>query len=357
MLQDLGKALQTKSLWYRTQANSLCYKTMQIRLTVLLLIAVLVFNGCTALEEAQRRREKRILEERNADSLMLRPSKATIEIGTDGLRSVSDHYTLTFAEDLHGHPQFDNAQKRTVFAQSALGYMESLYDAMNRLFGFQPKHQIHVRLHDLFQGSRLRAITTTHYRSTFQGGQHVKFINGISMDFPLAMYEKHGVRAHELTHAFTNIYFLPVWFSEGIAVLIQTEYAKGGSHPKYDSLKGDLRVDLDGVNQLENWGGHGEGGPLTNWRYRYAYTVVAELRERYGSNFYIKVFQLMEADALHQRLEDKMPTSFLVYYLSKAAGEDLVPFFEELQFKVVKLTKEDILKYIDKLHRQIGRRP
>ena len=326
---------------------------MQIRFTVLLLIAVLVFNGCTALEEAQRRREKRILEERNADSLMLRPSKATIEIGTDALHSVSDHYTLTFAEDLHGHPQFDNAQKRAVFAQSALGYMESLYDAMNRLFGFQPKHQIHVRLHDLFQGSRLRAITTTHYSY----GPHMKSIRGISMDFPLAMYERHGVRAHELTHAFTNIYFLPVWFSEGIAVLIQTEYAKGGTHPKYDSLKGDLRVDLDGVNELENWGGHGEGGPLTNWRYRYAYTVVAELRERYGNNFYIKVFQLMETDALHQRLEDRMPTSFLVYYLSKAAGEDLVPFFKELQFKVIKLTKEDILKYIDELHRQLGRRP
>ena len=139
MLQDLGKASETKSLWYRTQANSLCYKTMQIRLTVLLLIAVLVFNGCTALEEAQRRREKRILEERNADSLMLRPSKATIEIGTDAIRSESDHYTLTFTEDLYGHPQFDNVQKREVFARSALGYMESLYDAMNRLFGFQTK--------------------------------------------------------------------------------------------------------------------------------------------------------------------------------------------------------------------------
>jgi hypothetical protein len=178
------------------------------------------------------------------------------------------------------------------------------------------------------------------------------------MDFPLAMYEKHGVRAHELTHAFTNIYFLPVWFSEGIAVLIQTEYAKGGTHPKFDSLKGIfLRVDLDGVNQLENWGGHLDGGPLTQWRYRYAYTLVAELRKRYGNDFYIKVFQLMEADALHQRLEGKTRTSFLAYYLSKAAGEDLVPFFEALQFKVRKLTKEDILKQIEEMNSQIRRQP
>ena len=336
--------------------GALCRVT-QTRIIVTLFIVVFVFNGCAALEEAQLRREKRILEARDADSLMLRPSNAKIEIASDALYGVSDHYTLTFAKDLYKHPQLDAVEKRESFARSALSYMESLYDAMNRLFGFRPKHKIHVTLHDLYQGTRLAATTTTNYRYGFQNGQYLKFVNGIKMNFPLAMYEKHGVRAHELTHAFTNIYFLPVWFSEGIAVLIQTEYAKGGTHPKFDSLKGDLRVDLNGVNELENWGGHLDGGPLTQWRYRYAYTLVAELRERYGNDFYIKVFQLMETDALHQRLEDKTPTSFLVYYLSEAAGEDLVPFFKELQFNVRKLTKEDILKQIKEMNSQIRRQP
>ena len=336
--------------------GALCRAT-QTRIMVMLLIAALVFNGCAALEEAQQRREKRILEARDADSLMLRPSNATIEINPDALYGVSDHYTLTLAKDLYKHPQLDKVEDREALARSALGYMESLYDAMNRLFGFKPKHKIHVTLHDIYQGTRRAATTTTNYRYGFQNGRYLKFVNGIKMDFPLAMYEKHGVRAHELTHAFTNIYFLPVWFSEGIAVLIQTEYAKGGTHPKFDSLKGKMRVDLDGVNQLENWGGHLDGGPLTQWRYRYAYTLVAELRKRYGNDFYIKVFQLMEADALHQRLEDKTPTSFLVYYLSEAAGENLVPFFKELQFKVRKLTKEDILKQIEEMNSQIRRQP
>ena len=330
------------------------YSMMQIRITVMLLITALVFNGCTALQEAQQRREKRILEQRDANSLMLRPSNPTIKIGPDAIRSASNHYTLTFADDLLGHAGFDEAAKRETFARSALSYMESLYDAMNRLFGFKPKHQIHVTLHDLYQGTRLAASTTTNYRYGFQNGRHVKFVNGIQMNFPLTMYERQGVRAHELTHAFTNIYFLPVWFSEGIAVLIQTEYAKGGTHPKFDNLKEFLKVDLDGVNQLENWGGHLDGGPLTQWRYRYAYTIVAELRKRYGNDLYIKVFQLMDTDALHQRLEGKMRTSFLVYYLSQAAGEDLVPFFENLQFKVRRLTKADILKQIDVLNNQIG---
>ena len=331
------------------------YSLMRVRAVLVLLSMLLVFSGCAALEEAQRRREKRILEERDAASLMLRPSKAKFEIREDG-RFESDHYTLRFAEDLQAREEFDAAEKRELFAESALGYMESLYDAMNRLFGFKPKHKIHVTLHHLYRGSNLGAYTRTDYRSGTQAdGRYVKFVNGIQMDFPMRMYEKHGVRVHELTHAFTNIYFLPVWFSEGIAVLIQTEYAKGGLHAKFDSLQADLRVDLDGLNQLEGWGGHTDNDPLTQWRYRYAYTLVAELWERYGADFYIRVFQLMEKDGLHQKLAGNMKTSFLVYYFSEAAGEDLVPFFQKLHFKVRKLTKEDILKQIE-ANRQRRRR-
>ena len=323
---------------------------MRMQVVLVPLALMFVFNGCralTALEEAQQRREKRILEERNATSLMLSPSKATIKITPDALRGESDHYTLKFADDLRALEDFDEVEERKIFTESALGYMESLYDAMNRLFGFQPEHKIHVTLHHLYRGSNLSAVTRTDYRSGVLDGRYVKFINSIQMDFPIRMYEKHGVRVHELTHAFTNIYFLPVWFSEGIAVLIQTEYAKGGTHPKFDSLEGDLRVDLDGVNQLESWAGHTENNPLTHWRYRYAYTLVAELWKRYGTDFYIRVFRLMERDGLHQKLEGTMKTSFLVYYFSEAAGEDLVPFFRKLHFKVRKLTKEDILNQIE----------
>ena len=328
------------------------YSLTRMQAVLVPLALMFVFNGCpalTALQEAQQRREKRILEERNATSLMLRPSKAaeTIKMTPDALRGESDHYTLKFAEDLRVLEGFNEVEERKVFIESALGYMESLYDAMNRLFGFKPKHKIHVTLHHLYRGSNLTAVTRTDYRSGTLDGRYVKFINGIQMDFPIQMYEKHGVRAHELTHAFTNIYFLPVWFSEGIAVLIQTEYAKGGTHPKLDSLEVDLRVDLDGVNQLESWSGHTETNPLTHWRYRYAYTLVAELWERYGTDFYIRVFKLMETDGLHQRLVGTMKTSFLVYYFSEAAGEDLVPFFRKLHFKVRKLTKEDILNQIE----------
>ncbi len=322
----------------------------------MLLVAVLVFNGCGAFEEAQKRREKQRLEEWDASAPMFKTPKSKIHTTGDALLSESDHYTLKFAEDLQRLSAFDEIAERREFAVQALHSMESLYEVMYKHFGFHPGHKIHVTLHDMYRGSRLSAFTTIQYRRGMRDGQSMKSIEGIKMDFPMKMYEKHEVRVHELTHAFTNIYYLPVWFSEGTAVLIQTEYAKGGTHPKLGSLKVDARVDINGKNELENWGGHTENSPLTQWRYRYAYTLVAELWERYGADFYIKVFELMEADGLPEQLEDLMPTSVLIYYFSQAAGEDLVPFFRNLYFNVRLLTKADIIKYIEGLNQNRRRR-
>lgn len=319
-----------------------------------LIVVASLFGGCTALQEAQQKRASRLLEERDANTLMLAPSDAKIQIAPDALFGESNHYTLTFAEDLRVLEKFDQAAERHTFALSALGYMESLYDAMNDYFGFQPKHKIHVTLHDVYRGTRHAATTGTRYRQGYQDGAYLKFITEITMDFPIAMYEQSDVRAHELTHAFTNIYFLPTWFSEGLAGLIQAEYAKGDSHTKLD-LRGNLKLNLDGVNALEDWAGHTgtsplTGNPLTRWRYNYSYSIVSKLREDYGDDFYVRVFRLMEADRLHQRLPGTMNNSFLVYYFSQAAGVDLVPFFHELQFKLRKLEKSDILQAIDELN-------
>ena len=117
--------------------------------------------------------------------------------------------------------------------------------------------------------------------------------------------------------------------NEGIAVSIQSEFAKSASHPKFDSLQTNLKRNLNGVNSLEDWekGGSPE---LTHWRYRYAYTIISELEKLHGKDFYIKTFQLMDADQLHNKLPNRMSNSFLIYYLSIAAGTDLVPFFKGL---------------------------
>ena len=309
-----------------------------------------LFVSCAVLNEAQQRRKERLKKEQLPDLYLLKPSRASIEIDEEAFQGESDHYKLKFAEDLYNHDEFDEVSERKTFALSALSYMESLYEAMYDIFGFKPEHRIHVNLHHVYEGTTRTATATSMGKHIVVNGELLKMISAIQLDFPLNMYSSPGTRVHELTHAFTRVYFLPVWFSEGIAVLMQTEYARDGSFTKFDSLDRYLTLDNNtGFNRLEDWQGHGDTADreLTSWRYRYAYTVVSELRKRYGHDFYIKVFALMEKDRLHERLLGKIPTSFVVYYFSQIAGEDLVPFFKKLHFDVQKWEKSDILKQIE----------
>ena len=319
------------------------------KVLLIFIVAACVLNGCAVLQEAQERRDARRKAQQRPNQLMLQRSDAVIEIESNALKGESDHYTITFEQDLLAQQAFDTVEERKVFAGSALAYMESLYKTMHDIFGFKPQHKIHIKLHHIYRGTTQVATTSTKNRLNHIHGQYLKTVESIQMDFPIAMYQKPGVRMHELTHAFTNIYFIPTWFSEGIAVLMQIEYAKDDDFMRFESLEDNLQLNLDGINKLEDWGGHGEvtGTPLTLWRYNYAYSIVSKLRKRFGDDYYIRVFELMEKDQLHQKLEGNMPTSLVVYYLSQAAGENLVPFFEKLKFKVRPLQKADILQYIE----------
>lgn len=324
--------------------------------TYFLVIFVLypLFMGCTVLNEAQQRREKRLQEKEQPDLFLLKPSKANIEIDEEALHGASDHYELSFSDNLRAQDEFNEVSERETYATSALSYMESLYEAMYEIFGFKPEHEIKVILHHTYQGTSRLATTSSLGRHVVINGELLKMISAIQIDFPINMYKSPGTRVHELTHAFTNVFFIPVWFSEGIAVLMQTEYGRDRKYSKFDSLERNLRVNNNGLNQLENWRGHGDndGTALSSWRYNYAYTIVSELRKRYGPDFYIKVFELMQKDRLHEKLLGTVSTSFVVYYFSQAAGEDLVPFFKKLHFDVQKLEKSDILKQIEQTKAQ-----
>lgn len=313
------------------------------KLLIIIVVGCLFFNGClAALQEAQQLREKREKEKRDKEYVTLAPSKGEIKVDKDAHTSESDHYKIALADDLKNDEEFGDTLKRNEFMSSALVYMESLYNELHERFGFEPEYKIHVKIYKNYHNN-MRADTQKQYVHSNQG----KTLKSIGMNFPLSMYKDPGVRAHELTHAFTSAYFLPTWFDEGIAVKIQTEFAKSGAHPKFDDLQKNLKRNLDGVNSLEDWetGGNQE---LTQWRYSYAYTIIAELQKLYGEDFYIKAFELMEVDQLHNKLPSRMSTSFLVYYLSQAAGADLVPFFKKIHFNVRKLTKEEILQNINR---------
>ena len=101
-----------------------------IPVLLILIATTSIFYGCPALQEAQRLREERLLAKRNANELFLAPSDATIKFKPNSTKGnphgESNHYTLTFAEDLLANKYFDEDAEREQFTMTALGYMDCL---------------------------------------------------------------------------------------------------------------------------------------------------------------------------------------------------------------------------------------
>jgi len=327
-----------------------------------LLIGFLLVSpiGCSSLQELQKANLKRqqATHARMKEQYVTfeKPTDTNVNLSGDGLEIDSTHYSLSFGADLQQHSNYDTVSERQQSGHGYLVFMESLYQFMYQIFGFEPQHKIHVILHETYRGTKLMATTTVHSQNRFQSnGEIVKVVRGIEMNFPLNMFAQLPVRAHELTHAFTQIYLLPAWFAEGIAVWVEAEYAKGKDHRKVETEQ--IKLTLDGLNAAQEWGGDLDAGAdaLTQWRYNYCYTIVADLKDRFGDDFYPTFFSLMKTDKLYQRLPGQMTTSFLVYYLSQAAGEDLVPYFKSLKFKIKRLSKDEIIEAVKMANQTLRR--
>lgn len=260
----------------------------------------------------------------------------------NGMTAKSEHYVFAFSDDLIEEKKFDTAKERLSQAISYLTFMEGQYKFVREIFGFEPEYKIDVRLHKTYQDTTRVAQTKAEYNSVFKGDHWEKIVKNIKMEFSLDTFQKVDIRAHEITHAFTMTYLLPVWFDEGLAVLVQVEYAKGRGHSKCD-IDRDIKLDLNGVNAIQHWRGEGSViSELSGHGYNYSYSVVSELRKKYGDQFFQKLFKSIKDDELYSRLPGRMGTSMLVYYMSQAADEDLVPFFKKLMFTVRKLTRPQI---------------
>ena len=307
---------------------------------IVLLAVSLCICSCASLEKARQRQQEKIKQQQSQRYLTLERPDVHVTASPDGLEIGSDHYTLTFHKGLLKRRSFDESKERQEFGHGALLYMESLYEYIHELFHIEPPtRRIGIILYEKFQGTTMRAITESHHATVPQGNALLKTVGKIVMHFPMAMFDRREVRAHELTHAFTANYYLPTWFVEGIAVFVQIQYARGGGFRSLDFHE-KMKLDMDNVNAIQTWEGHASVD--AQWGYAYSFSIVKELYRLYGEDFYPEIFRLLEADKYHQQLPGEMKTSMLVYYMSQAAGEDLVPFFEDLQFNVRRLSRDDI---------------
>ena len=308
-----------------------------------LLGIILSISSCVeALKSSQRNRSKRAIYERQRLETYKRPEVKPEVLSEDGMKFESEHYILTFSEDIKKAPKFDSAQGRISRGLGDLIFMEGQYNFVKKIFGFEAKDKIKVIVHRILRDSIKDA-----YTSMSRG---VKVVDGkfqavydIEVHFSLDAFKSRSIQAHELTHAFTQVYALPAWLAEGIAVLVESEYASGAHWAKAKRNLAPIGFDENGVNIIQNWRGHGSTLPDRSVEtYAYAYSIVSELRKKYGEDFYQKFFVLLDKDGIHYKA-GVLSSSVIVYYMSQAAGEDLVPFFQQLKFNVRKLERKDIL--------------
>lgn len=231
------------------------------------------------------------------------------------------HFILDYAEDIKLDPRFDTEVERERYKEIGFSWMEEIYQDFYRRFHFQPKHRIHIIIASLVQGTDSVAYTTSEY-----DGEGT--IQALSMHFPLKMFEREFVRAHELTHAFIAPFHLPTWADEGFAVLQENLYVSQSTHSILD-LDTDIRRDSAGQNLVQDWQewqGIYADGELTDWCYRYSHSVVAHIEREYPGTF-ARVF----AGGQQPR---SLTTQEFIGLLDRLIEDDMISFFEGIGFKL-----------------------
>lgn len=127
-------------------------------------VVALCLTGCASLEQARQQQQEKIKREQSKRYLTFARPDAQISVSPDELEIGSDHYTLTFHEDLLKNAAFDEAKEREEFGRGALVYMESLYTFIQELFSIDPPvRRIGIVLYEKYRGTTRVAITETNY--------------------------------------------------------------------------------------------------------------------------------------------------------------------------------------------------
>lgn len=165
-----------------------------------------------------------------------------------------------------------------------------------------------------------------------------------------------GVVIHELSHCFDfGKGFFPPWLGEGKSVPIIFDFLEdtrkkyagriaSGRDARSKAGRTSQRKLMEGKETLiQYWGTPRlpyRGSPLRGACYDTAAFYCAELHRRFGSDWLRAFHTLMRADL--DRGQYYMPVrkinlanSILIDYLSRAAGEDLVPMFQDWGFTLI----------------------
>ncbi|GIX06525.1 MAG: hypothetical protein KatS3mg115_0928 [Candidatus Poribacteria bacterium] len=251
----------------------------------------------------------------------------------DGYTFRSQRFVFTFDRAFDTIAGFRTPEERYERGKEAHAVLEGGYAFVRDLFGIEASKPIRVVILPALDGDPGDAKTVTEWK-TLDG----KILDGseeVTMYFGYRAFQHAPTLAHELAHALLGVYALPAWLNEGIATLVEVDYAKGRPLRGTGRFPEPLGFDPEGYNIIETW--RGDGNPLpfrSGETYSYAYAIVKELQRRYGEDVFVRFFAELKRTKPH--LQGTLLTSEqIVDVLERLVGPEVREFFAKtLRFRV-----------------------
>lgn len=256
--------------------------------------------------------------------------RVQINIAQEGHQFSSPHFTLYLKEELDALRQFDSLQDRVSYGKGMIIQLETYYIHLKNTLGYVVKEPVNVviskEVGQIFSGG----FTTPAYATSADPD----YGNKPTAHFSPKSAAEISTLIHEVTHLLDYAYIgklAPPWFMEGIATMIENDFLEGQNQLRKMPIK-----DENGVNLLQEWGGHRATGNMLPGgmeleAYNHSYYILSQLHQRYGDDFYRKLFVEMHRSPLR-----KFDDGQLIDLMSRVTKTDMRRVFEtefEFQFK------------------------
>ncbi len=243
--------------------------------------------------------------------------KVDTQTSDAGFRFVTNHFDLQFDRALAGSNGFEMESERASRGKGAMLFLESQYQYLQEVFGIEAPTMIEVRV-----------VPETADNEPPAFARFVPDRGVVEVVFGLEQFSAQAARAHEMTHAFTMLYGVPSWLDEGLAVLVEGELAGRAEWAKQRRSLNPIAPHVGPYNAIQLWREEGSDLPFGDVEtYSYSYSIVAELRDRYGDVFFQRLFGTLHAQVMAEKRLRERSDGEIVDVMSQSAGEDLRGFF------------------------------
>lgn len=250
----------------------------------------------------------------------------------DGYTFINERFRFEFAKEFEAVDGYEARDDRHTQGIAASDFLNGGYDFVRDIFGIEAGKQLRVVIAPTVRDDADDAYTSTSWREMGDGGRMIEDSQESVMYFGKAAFEDHTVLAHEMTHALLNTYRLPAWFAEGIAALVEVDYANSARTDFGKFTIEPIGLDEDGHNVVQTWRGHGSALPeRSSETYGSAYAIIREIRRRYGDDVYARFFQDFRETKAHL-MGGGLSLDAIIDTFNRVTGTDVTPFFAEIKF-------------------------